>query len=73
MASGDTDAFDSNGDITINAGTINIEVVSAFDSDGVAVLNGGDVTVNGQKITQITQNQMRGRGNFREPRTPIFN
>lgn len=73
MASGDTDAFDSNGDITINAGTINIEAVSAFDSDGVAILNGGDVTVNGQKITQITQNQMRGRGNFREPRTPIFN
>ena len=73
MASGDTDAFDSNGDITINAGTINIEAVSAFDSDGVAILNEGDVTVNDQKITQITQNQMRGRGNFREPRTPIFN
>lgn len=60
MGSGDTDAFDSNGDIYINGGTIEIEANSAFDSDGTAQLNGGDVMVNGETITQITQSQMGG-------------
>jgi hypothetical protein len=60
MASGDTDAFDANGDIIINGGTINIEAVSSFDADGTAVLNGGEVTVNGVVITEITQEQMGG-------------
>ncbi|QKS46610.1 carbohydrate-binding domain-containing protein [Paenibacillus cellulosilyticus] len=60
MASGDTDAFDSNGDIYINGGTINVEAVSAFDADGTAQLNGGDVTVNGEKITEITQSHGGG-------------
>jgi len=60
MGSGDTDAVDSNGNIYVNGGTIDIEATSAFDSDGTAELNGGDVTVNGSKITQITQMQMGG-------------
>ncbi|WP_373231072.1 carbohydrate-binding domain-containing protein [Cohnella sp.] len=60
MGSGDTDAFDSNGNIYINGGTITVEAASAFDSDGTAQLNGGDVTVNGEKITQITPS--RGGG-----------
>lgn len=60
MASGDTDAFDSNGNISINGGTITVEASSAFDSDGTAELNGGNVTVNGEKITQITQSRMGG-------------
>lgn len=60
MASGDTDAFDSNGDIYINGGTINVEAASAFDADGTAQLNGGNVVVNGEQITQITQS--RGGG-----------
>lgn len=60
MGSGDTDAFDANGDIYINGGTIGIQASSAFDSDGIAELNGGEVTVNGQIITQITQSQMGG-------------
>ncbi|GIO16873.1 hypothetical protein J19TS2_64280 [Cohnella xylanilytica] len=54
MGSGDTDAFDSNGDISINGGTLTVEAQSAFDADGTAQLNGGDVTVNGEKITEIT-------------------
>jgi hypothetical protein len=62
MGNGDTDAFDSNGNIYINGGTIDVTAGSAFDSDGTAELNGGNVTVNGQKITQITQSQMGGRG-----------
>lgn len=58
MAAGDTDALDSNGTLTINGGTLNISAMSAFDSDGPAVLNGGDITVNGEKVTEITQMQM---------------
>ncbi len=61
MASGDTDGFDSNGDIYINGGIINVDAASAFDSDGEAVLNGGVVTVNGEVITEIVQMQM-GKG-----------
>lgn len=61
MGSGDTDAFDANGNIYINDGTISIEATSAFDSDGTAELNGGNVKVNGEKITQITQSQMGGK------------
>ncbi len=65
VASGDTDAFDSNGNITINGGTINAEGNSIFDADGSAVLNGGEVTANGQIITEITQMQMMGGGGGR--------
>jgi hypothetical protein len=65
MASGDTDGFDANGNITINGGTIAVTGNSAFDADGTAVLNGGNVTVNGTKITQITQTQMGGGGKRR--------
>lgn len=64
MASGDTDAFDSNGTITINGGTITVEAQSAFDSNGTATLNGGTVTVNGQVITQIVQTGPGGPGGF---------
>jgi hypothetical protein len=66
MGSGDTDAFDANGNITINGGTIAVQATSAFDADGTATLNGGNVTVNGQKITQITQSQMGGKGGKRK-------
>jgi len=62
MDSGDTDAFDSNGNIYINGGTIVVKATSAFDSDGTAELNGGNVKVNGETITQITQSQMGGGG-----------
>jgi len=58
MASGDTDALDSNGDLYINGGTINITAVSAFDYTGTGELNGGDVTVNGETVTVLTQSQM---------------
>lgn len=60
MASGDTDAIDSNGDITITGGTVNITAQFAFDFDGTAKMTGGDVTVNGQKVTTITNSMMGG-------------
>ncbi|MFX3861178.1 carbohydrate-binding domain-containing protein [Streptococcus suis] len=54
VGSGDTDAFDANGDIYISGGTIDVTAQSAFDFDGTAELTGGIVTVNGEQITQIT-------------------
>ncbi|WP_341730176.1 carbohydrate-binding domain-containing protein [Brooklawnia sp.] len=61
MGAGDTDAIDSNGDLTINGGTIDITAQSPFDYDGTGTLNGGTVTVNGEQVTQLT-NQMMGGG-----------
>lgn len=65
IGSGDTDGFDSNGNIYINGGTISVQAKSAFDADGTAQLNGGTVTVNGEEITEITQSRM-GPGNRRD-------
>ena len=61
MGAGDTDAIDSNGNIYINGGTINITGNSAFDYDGEAKYNGGTLIVNGETTTTI-QNQMMGGG-----------
>jgi hypothetical protein len=60
MGSGDTDAFDANGYIYVNSGTIDITANSAFDFDKGAELNGGTVTVNGEQITEITASMMGG-------------
>ena len=59
MADGDTDGIDSNGDITINGGTISINAQSAIDYDGTAVYNGGTLIINGEEVDQIT-NQFEG-------------
>ncbi|MBF0818826.1 carbohydrate-binding domain-containing protein [Streptococcus acidominimus] len=54
VGQGDTDAFDSNGDLFISGGSIEITApTSAFDVDGTVSFTGGDVTVNGQKQTDI--------------------
>ncbi|HEM6404086.1 TPA: carbohydrate-binding domain-containing protein [Streptococcus suis] len=54
VGSGDTDAFDANGNLYISGGTIDVTApTSAFDFDGTAELTGGTVTVNGEQITQI--------------------
>ncbi len=66
MGAGDTDAIDSNGNITINGGKTTITAQSGFDYDGKAEINGGEIWLNGTQITEIT-NQfgggMRGFGN----------
>ncbi len=62
VGSGDTDAFDANGDIVINDGVIDVVAQSAFDADGSAVLNGGTVTVNGTVIIEIVQTGPGGGG-----------
>ena len=61
MAQGDTDGIDSNGDITINGGRIEINCQSPFDYDGTGTLNGGSITVNGEETTELT-NQFGGMG-----------
>ena len=61
MGQGDTDAIDSNGNLYINGGTLNITAQSPFDYDGEAKYSDGTMIVNGTKTTSIT-NQMMGGG-----------
>ena len=59
MGSGDTDAVDSNGNLYVNGGTLNITATSAFDYDGTAKYTGGTIIVNGTTVNSIT-NSMAG-------------
>ncbi len=59
MGQGDTDAVDSNGNIYINGGTLDITAQSPFDYDGEAEYKGGTIIVNGEETNEIT-NQMMG-------------
>ncbi len=61
MGPGDTDGIDSNGNIVVNGGTINVTGNSTFDYDGTAQYNGGTIIVNGQQVDDIP-NQMMGGG-----------
>lgn len=61
MGGGDTDAVDSNGDLIITGGTIDI-TGSGFDYDGAVSFTGGTVTLNGQQLTQITGGMQVGYG-----------
>ena len=61
MGAGDTDAIDSNGDLAITGGTLDITAQSPFDFDGTGSLTGGTITVNGEQVTELT-NQMMGGG-----------
>lgn len=63
-ASGDTDAIDSNGNLYVNGGTLNITANSAFDYDGTAKYTGGTIIVNGQTVNTITNQMMGGAGGF---------
>ena len=62
MASGDTDGIDSNGDIIVTGGTINVTGSSSFDYDGTATYTGGTIIVNGQTLSYIPNQMMGGRG-----------
>ena len=61
MGQGDTDGIDSNGNITINGGTVSVTGNSAFDYDGTGTINGGTVIVNGSEVSTLP-NQMMGGG-----------
>ena len=45
VGQGDTDPIDSNGDIIVSGGTINLTGQSGFDFDGSATYTGGGVTL----------------------------
>ncbi|MDO5118352.1 MAG: hypothetical protein Q4D34_07690, partial [Eggerthellaceae bacterium] len=56
------DALDTNGDLIINGGTVDITAQFAFDFDGRGELNGGTVIVNGEQVTELTNSMMMGGG-----------
>ena len=61
VGQGDTDAIDSNGNIYVNGGTINVtSTVSSFDYDGTAEYNGGTIMINGTQVNSIPQSMMGG-------------
>ena len=64
MGSGDTDAVDSNGNLYVNGGTLDITANSPFDYDGTAKYTGGTIIVNGQTVNTITNQMMGGAGGF---------
>ncbi|MBO7424074.1 MAG: carbohydrate-binding domain-containing protein [Clostridiales bacterium] len=53
MGPGDTDGIDSNGDIIINGGYIDITGSSTCDYDGTATFNGGTLVLNGEEASEI--------------------
>lgn len=61
MGQGDTDGIDSNGNLYINGGTIDITGNSPFDYDGEAKYTSGTIIVNGETTNAIT-NQFMGGG-----------
>ena len=62
MGNGDTDAVDSNGNIYVSGGTLNITAQSPFDYDGSAKYSGGKIIVNGEEINEISNQMMGGPG-----------
>ncbi len=62
MGQGDTDAIDSNGNLYITGGTINITAQSPFDYDGEGKKTGGTVIVNGEETDELTNQMMGGPG-----------
>ena len=61
MGQGDTDGIDSNGNLYVKGGTLNINAQSPFDFDGQSGYTGGTIIVNGTETNTIT-NQMMGGG-----------
>ena len=62
MGAGDTDGIDSNGNIYINGGTVDVTGGSTFDYDGTAEYNGGTIIVNGTQVDTIPNQMMGGPG-----------
>lgn len=60
MGEGDTDAVDSNGNLIITGGTLDISAQSPFDYDGTCQKTGGTLIVNGTETDTITNQRMGG-------------
>ena len=61
MADGDTDGVDSNGDLIVSGGTINVTGSGAFDYDGNAEYTGGTIIINGTKVDTIPNSIAGGK------------
>ena len=61
MGPGDTDGIDSNGNLIITGGTVDVTANSAFDYDGTGEKTGGTLIINGSEMDTLT-NQMMGGG-----------
>ena len=64
MAQGDTDGIDSNGNLYINGGTVEVDAQFPFDYDGEGQLNGGKVLVNGEEVSELTNQTFGTPGGF---------
>ena len=64
MGAGDTDGIDSNGNIIVNGGTVQVTGNRTFDYDGSAQYNGGVIIANGQQVNGIPNQMMGGRGGW---------
>ena len=60
MGSGDTDALDSNGNLIVSGGSIDINAQFAFDYDGTASFTGGTINVNGEQVSVFSNTMMGG-------------
>ncbi len=60
MGQGDTDGIDSNGNVLLTGGTIDITCNSGVDFDGTGTLDGATLIVNGEEQTELTQEMMGG-------------
>ncbi len=67
MGQGDTDGVDSNGNIYVNGGTLDISGQSTFDYDGTAQYNGGTIIENGTETNTITNQFLGGGGMGGDP------
>ena len=62
VGSGDTDALDSNGNLTITGGNIQLVGRSAVDFDGIGSFTGGTLIINGQEVSELPNQMMGGPG-----------
>ena len=61
MGSGDTDAVDSNANLILTGGTLDITAQSPFDYDGTCQKTGCTLIINGTETDSVS-NQMKGGG-----------
>ena len=62
MSGGDTDGIDSNGNLHVNGGVVNVSGSSTFDYDGIGNYTGGTIIANGQTLNGLPNQMMGGRG-----------
>lgn len=67
VSGNDVDGIDSNGDIIVSGGTVNVTYpgqppCDSFDCDGTATYTGGTIIINGTQVDSISQSDRMGGG-----------